>query len=248
MIVFIINLKESSERRMKMQAQLDKTKLKYEFINAVNGKNLSDTELKKATHDYPNCMLTKGEIGCALSHLSIYKKMANENIEQALVLEDDAILPHNIEDIISQIKIFDKIRKPNIFLLSKIDSYIKNQNLNDNIFKVYQAIGSHAYVINVKAAKNIIKIQSPIKYESDMWRYFRYFNCANIYGHIPTLVISDDESKLNSSLEEGRAPLLKARERYRSNLKKMFKNYQYYRIRDMLLKKFYFTIKENIEW
>ncbi|HEP0308093.1 TPA: glycosyltransferase family 25 protein, partial [Providencia rettgeri] len=122
MIVFIINLKESSERRMKMQAQLDKTKLKYEFINAVNGKNLSDTELKKATHDYPNCMLTKGEIGCALSHLSIYKKMANENIEQALVLEDDAILPHNIEDIISQIKFFDKIRKPNIFLLSKIDS------------------------------------------------------------------------------------------------------------------------------
>lgn len=125
MIVFIINLKESSERRLKMQAQLDKTELKYEFINAVNGKDLSNTELKEIVYDYPNCMLSKGEIGCALSHLAIYKKMVNENIEQAFVLEDDATLPHNIEDIISKIQKIDKLTKPNIYLLSCVDSYIK---------------------------------------------------------------------------------------------------------------------------
>ncbi|EQC1409824.1 glycosyltransferase family 25 protein [Providencia rettgeri] len=220
MIVFIINLKESSERRLKMQAQLDKTELKYEFINAVNGKDLSDAELKEIVYDYPNCMLTKGEIGCALSHLSIYKKMVNENIEQALVLEDDAVLPHNIEDIISKIKLLDSKRSPNIFLLSKIDSYIKNQKLDNNIFKVYQAICSHAYIINKKAAKNIIKIQTPVRYESDMWRYFRYFNCANVYAYIPSVVSSDDEEKITSSLEKDRSPLLKKREGYRSKLRK----------------------------
>ncbi|WP_272537647.1 glycosyltransferase family 25 protein, partial [Providencia sp. PROV225] len=131
MIVFIINLKESSERRLKMQAQLDKTELKYEFINAVNGKDLSNTELKEIVYDYPNCMLSKGEIGCALSHLAIYKKMVNENIEQAFVLEDDATLPYNIEDVISKIQKIDKLTKPNIYLLSCVDSYIKNQKIDD---------------------------------------------------------------------------------------------------------------------
>lgn len=229
---------------MEMKAQLDKTKLDYRFINAVNGKKLSDDELQEMVYDYPNCMLTKGEIGCALSHLSIYTTMVNEGIEQALVLEDDAILPENIENIISKIKLLNITDKPNIFLLSRIYSYIENQKLDDDIFKVYQAICSHAYIINLKAAKNLIKIQTPIKYESDMWRYFRYFNCANIYGYLSPIVSSNDEEKLTSSLEEERSPLLKAREKYRSKLRKTIKNYQYYRMKDMFLKKYYFNIKE----
>ncbi len=237
MIVFIINLKESSERRMKIQIQLDKTKLKYEFINAINGKDLSDTELKEITYDYPNCMLSKGEIGCVLSHLSIYKKMADENIEQVLVLEDDATLPHNIEYVVSKIKKIDKLTKPNIYLLSCVDSYIKNQKLDNNIFKVYQAIRSHAYIINKKAAKRLISFQTPIKYEADMWWYFRYFNCANIYCFIPSVIPYDDETKSISLIEQERLPLIESREKYRSRLRKKIRNYQYYRLKDLFLKK-----------
>ena len=245
MIVFIINLKESSERRLKMQAQLDKTELKYEFINGVNGKDLSDAELKEIVYDYPNCMLTKGEIGCALSHLSIYKKMVNENIEQALVLEDDAVLTHNIEDIISTIQKIDKLTKPNVYLLSYVDSYIKNKKLDDNIFKVYQAILAHAYIINKKAAKRFISFQTPIKYEADMWWYFRYFNRANIYCHIPCVIPSHDETKSNSSIEHERLPLIKKREQYRSKLRKKNKYYQYYRLKDLFLKKAILKIEYN---
>ncbi|WP_374446884.1 glycosyltransferase family 25 protein [Providencia sp.] len=247
MIVFIINLKESSERRMKMQAQLDETKLKYEFINAVNGKDLSETELKEIVYDYPNCMLSKGEIGCALSHLLIYKKMANENIEQALILEDDATLPHNIEAVISKTQRIDKLTKPNIYLLSCVDSYIKNQKIDDNVFKVYQAIRSHAYIINKKAAKRLISFQTPIKYEADMWWYFRYFNCANIYCIIPSVIPYDDETKSISLIENERLPLIKLREKYRSRLRKTIRNYQYYRLKDLFLKKTLLKIEYNKE-
>lgn len=245
MIVFIINLKESSERRLKMQAQLDKTELKYEFINAINGKDLSNTELKEIVYDYPNCMLSKGEIGCALSHLAIYKKMVNENIEQAFVLEDDATLPHNIEDVISKIQKIDKLTKPNIYLLSCVDSYIKNQKIDDNVFKVYQAIRSHAYIINKKAAKRLISFQTPIKYEADMWWYFRYFNCANIYCLIPSVIPYDDETKNISLIEHERLPLIELREKYRSRLRKKIRNYQYYRLKDLFLKKTLLKIEYN---
>lgn len=45
--------------------------------------------------------LSAGQIGCALSHINAYKKMIEMGIEKAVIIEDDAILPQNFNDIVS---------------------------------------------------------------------------------------------------------------------------------------------------
>lgn len=243
MNTFVINLQENVVRRMAIKSQLDKTNLNYEFIEAVNGSNLSDEEIKALVYDYPNCKLTKGEIGCALSHLSIYDRIIKENISHALIFEDDAIIPENISNIFREIRQLDNDKKANVYLLSRVHSFIENSKLNNHLYSAYQAIGAHAYIINKKAAERMISAQKPIIYEADMWWYFKFFNYINVYCYIPHIINSSDENKDDSSLELERAKLVDDRVRYRSLVRKKIKNYQYNRIKDLVLRKYFLKIK-----
>ena len=44
--IFIINLKQSSERKTYMEHKLSQHNLSFEFIEAVNGKTLSSNDLE----------------------------------------------------------------------------------------------------------------------------------------------------------------------------------------------------------
>ena len=46
MRTFIVNLKHSLERRAKMECQLSELNIAYEFIEAVDGRKMTETELK----------------------------------------------------------------------------------------------------------------------------------------------------------------------------------------------------------
>lgn len=243
MNTFVINLQENSVRRMAIKSQLDETNLNYEFIEAIKGSNLSDGEIKTLVYDYPHCKLTKGEIGCALSHLSIYKRIVQENISHALIFEDDAVIPKNIAKIFQEIRQLDNDKKANVYLLSRVHNFIENSKLNNNLYSAYQAIGAHAYIINNKAAKRMILAQKPIIYEADMWWYFKFFNYINVYCYIPHIVNSSDENKDDSSLELERAELVNDRAKYRSLVRKKIKYYQYYRVKDLILRKYFLKIK-----
>lgn len=69
----VINLKFREDRNIHMLDQLVNTNLDYFFVEAVNGENLSDNELKENTLIFSESFLAKGEMGCALSHLNIYQ-------------------------------------------------------------------------------------------------------------------------------------------------------------------------------
>ena len=45
--------------------------------------------------------MTLGAVGCLLSHLKLYKKMIDENVEVACILEDDAVLKTHFAKIIT---------------------------------------------------------------------------------------------------------------------------------------------------
>lgn len=83
--IFIINLASNKARKTYMQKLCDKHHLLVDFIDAIDGKKLTKEQIdsvycsKKVIKEIGREM-TKGEIGCALSHHFIYKKMLNENI------------------------------------------------------------------------------------------------------------------------------------------------------------------------
>ncbi len=81
----------------------DKYGLKYSFIHAVDGSQLDDKEINQIVDHKLSLKklkkkLVREEIGCLLSHLSIYKKIINENIEISLILEDDVNFNHSLID------------------------------------------------------------------------------------------------------------------------------------------------------
>lgn len=93
MKIIVVNLKKDIARRGYMSKMLDSLWVKYSFFDAVYGKELSQDELDSLV-DYDflkekKISLSLGEIGCALSHYMIYKKIVNEKIDKVLIMEDD---------------------------------------------------------------------------------------------------------------------------------------------------------------
>ena len=102
--IFIINMPKDTGRRMFMEKQMYYLGLQYEFVEGKLGTdkevvNSCDNALAIKEHGK---VLTNGEKGCAFSHRFVYEKMLLENIPYALILEDDAVLPKNISEIIDR--------------------------------------------------------------------------------------------------------------------------------------------------
>lgn len=103
---FIINLTRNPERKVFMQQQLNSLGIPHEFIDATDGKNLTEKDIEKIYNKehslrYLNTPLRKSEIGCAHSHARIYRKIVEENIDYAFILEDDIVLDKRILEILT---------------------------------------------------------------------------------------------------------------------------------------------------
>ncbi|TNN70398.1 Procollagen galactosyltransferase 1 [Liparis tanakae] len=95
--VFMINLQRRTDRRERMMSALDKQGITCKVIAAVDGKatNISDIHtmgihmLPGYNDPYHGRPLTKGELGCFLSHYNIWKEIVERRLETSLVIEDD---------------------------------------------------------------------------------------------------------------------------------------------------------------
>ena len=96
MLTLVINLNRSKERLQKIRARLNELNIGFERIEAFDGSNLSDDEYNSLTYPYNHpCRvrftreLTKGEVGCFISHRKCWQKLVNSNEDYAVILEDD---------------------------------------------------------------------------------------------------------------------------------------------------------------
>lgn len=95
--IFMINLERRPERRIKMERSFKEIGLTVESVPAVDGQTLTDDTLDELgvrflpgyADPYHNRPMTKGEIGCFLSHFWIWEKMHMDKLNEILVLEDD---------------------------------------------------------------------------------------------------------------------------------------------------------------
>jgi GR25 family glycosyltransferase involved in LPS biosynthesis len=92
--VYVINLDHSKDRLKFISNQLIKEGISFERYPAINGGLLDKYKLIKEGK-LINERITKGAIGCYLSHYNIWKKELN-NGRNILVLEDDVILRKNL--------------------------------------------------------------------------------------------------------------------------------------------------------
>lgn len=214
MHIFVINLPGSIARREAIESQLRGFGLTYEIVPAISGKSLSEEE--KALHYNETRFIRNtgwpagaGELGCALSHISIYRMMKERNIPHALILEDDIWLNPNISQILAAIEKKYSPEKANLFLLGWATS-ISSRRFealwsNYRVEEVLAAQGAYSYVISNAGAGALLKAFYPIQHVADCWTWVHRHRIVNIRAVTPPLIT------LDMSHESGTLPGLSVR-------------------------------------
>jgi glycosyl transferase family 25 len=165
--VFVISLKDATTRRQSIVDQMQKLSIPFDFIDAVDGRGFDmDTHAaynKRKRLAFFRQDMTGGELGCLLSHRSIFQKMVDENIERALILEDDAIL---YDDFYPAFKKLLEAKTPYElarFLYTEKVAKLTQRTVEqiDDTYKLNRLMttpgGAHAYIITQSGAKKLLK-------------------------------------------------------------------------------------------
>ena len=102
--IYVISLRRTPERRLYMQRQLDSLELEYQWIEAVDFHDFTDTDLEGVNLNASNQPMA---MGCLLSHIKFYDQVIKNNHEMACVLEDDTKLLPTFPDILN----YEKLQK-----------------------------------------------------------------------------------------------------------------------------------------
>lgn len=95
--IYMINLKRRPKRRKRMMATLKELGIAVKIFDAIDGKAMTTDDIKALGIDmlpgfkdpWAKRTLTKGEIGCFLSHYYIWQEVVEKGYEKILIIEDD---------------------------------------------------------------------------------------------------------------------------------------------------------------
>ncbi|RDW77211.1 hypothetical protein BP6252_05264 [Coleophoma cylindrospora] len=85
--IFVMALPERSDRRDAMSLQASFTGIKFKWIQGVKGESVPEKAVPPA---WPIAADKKGVLGSWRGHMNIIQRMAKDNIQSALIMEDDA--------------------------------------------------------------------------------------------------------------------------------------------------------------
>lgn len=190
---YLINLDRNPERLEHMRAALGGLGLEYERVAGVDGKALSESEMATAFNAKRSYIakrgyrLCVGEIGCALSHLSVYRKMVEGNIPLALVFEDDVKVESGFKKALVRATDEIDVSRRQVVLFSCYR--MKDAEAGFEGLKRVKSMGcADGYLITLPAAKAILEYNYPIIVPADDWRRFRKHCAIELYKCLPPTV------------------------------------------------------------
>ncbi|WP_215396850.1 glycosyltransferase family 25 protein [Rheinheimera oceanensis] len=107
--IFIINLDRSVERYQHALEQLAPwPDLPIERVSAADGRQMSEAELNQyysfsLNQQYYHKILKPGEKGCYISHIWCWQEIVAQQLDFALILEDDFVVKSNLSALLSEI-------------------------------------------------------------------------------------------------------------------------------------------------
>lgn len=95
--IFVISLKDATERREKLLQQCAAHSIDVEILDAIDGRHGLPVEMehkvdRDAAFSRLGRKMTDGEFACALSHQMVYERILRDDLPGAIVLEDDALI------------------------------------------------------------------------------------------------------------------------------------------------------------
>lgn len=178
--IYLINLDRNEDRLdwfVKQYMESDLNHKKFKRVVAVDGKklNIADyvtknalkeiQQIEKTGYRTKHYQLTRGAIGCYLSHLKTYKMIADGESEFGLIFEDDVKLDPNF--LLKMNKVLQSI--PNDWDMLLLGCYCINCKKMPIYSDVQKFFLLHCYLVKKESAKKMydMLINMPIKQQID---------------------------------------------------------------------------------
>jgi glycosyl transferase family 25 len=187
---YVVNLARAADRRAHIIHELQKTDIDYEFVEAVDGRELDLNDSRSidptavsngSLGDSPAAV--PGVVGCAQSHLRVYRKILEDGHERALVLEDDVLLPNDLATLADAVG--ENMLEAEVVLLqfhhdpapcrvtkegsvSLPSSRLLVHPVDTRL--LYSAAG---YVITRQACQRMERAILPVRVQADSWDFYR---------------------------------------------------------------------------
>lgn len=183
--IYFINLEENRDRWDNLSPELKEKIIRFP---AINGKELDKNKLIKDGIISEKNILLMGQIGCALSHISILKKIQQQDEPYGLILEDDVIIPPNFS--------LEKIKLPDDFDICFLGGCnIKGEKIDENWIRPTSKNGVfnlcwHAVLVKKGNVQKIIDLLTPLRRPIDSQIRDEY-DKLNVFYHYPNLIIQN---------------------------------------------------------
>jgi Glycosyltransferase involved in LPS biosynthesis len=193
MKIFLVNLDKATERLASAEGQLKSQDIDYERIPAVYGKDLPAESITTQYNAFRWwCAMGRpvalAEIGCALSHYNIYRRMmSDESLAFCCILEDDVALSPQFGSTLQEVERWIDPTKPQIVILN--DHQNKYGYLPRGIHRsCYGGTCTDGYVLTRVAARNLLETNLPIIVPCDTWGRWVRLGRIELYHAVPSVV------------------------------------------------------------
>lgn len=196
--VFVLHVEKGYEERKKhIEAQMKLHNIDFEYMLDGDIPNLNEALLDN--YFINNMKSPTAATSVATKHLFVYKKILEENLDNALIFEDDVLLHKNFNHIFNKtirelqnLKLNDK----EAIMISYENSgleYLSKTEIKSSyyLYPKKDTRCAAAYYINKQAAKTFISIATHQKIELtiDWWHsYLAKENLLTVYWCFPTIV------------------------------------------------------------
>ena len=175
MKAFVINLKKRLDRKTHVEKTYPKIPfIDMEIIEACDGKYpINNTkEMNQQVINFIRLMkrnenrfktLKYGELGAFISHFNIWNKIVNENIEKAVIFEDDVMkFENDFEVYLKEISMIDNDKFHIVWLnypssnQGRSSIYITKNIYHKKNTEHEKFLGTYGYVITLQGAKHLL--------------------------------------------------------------------------------------------
>ncbi len=193
MKVFLVNLDRDVARMASADAQLKKAGVPYERVSAVYGKGLAEAERRAAYSPFRwwcamGRAIAPAEIGCAVSHFKIYRRMLEDgDLAFCCILEDDVALSSQFKSTLQDIEKWIEPTKPQLVLLN--DHQHQYGDLVPGIHcSCFGGTCADGYVLTQVAARKLLEANLPMVVPCDTWGRWVRQGRIELYHAVPAVV------------------------------------------------------------
>lgn len=182
--ILVISL-PGSPRRKQIVQEFAKHEVDFEFVDAIRGNSLdlyNDERINTKRLTEIGMIKIPGNVGAALSHIKCHQKIVEENLDFALIFEDDMSLEEELKSLLPLVIAASSREGVTMLFYQSFSEIVleKSKSIKiDSTHSLYDygsdktIFSGAAYIIWNKSAKKLVDYLLPVCASPDAWNLFK---------------------------------------------------------------------------